>query len=176
MRIAVYLGSALGSTPEFAQAVAQLGTWMARNAHGLVYGGTSMGCMKVLADAVKAGGGTVVGVVPQFMVDRGIAYEHLDERYVVETMGERKSKMIELADAFVACPGGPGTLEEVSEVISMIKLGKLQAPVVFLNVNGFYEPIKQQFQAMVENGFWTAEALSAVRFASTVDDLERTFV
>ena len=172
MKIAVSLGSSYGSDPASSQAAAELGRWIASRGHELVYGGTAMGCMESLADAVIASGGTAIGVVPQFMVDRGIMHQHLSEAIVVETMAERKTKMIELADAYIACPGGPGTLEEISEALSLAKLGKLDAPAVFFNKNGFYEPLRAQFQAMVAEGFWTEEECARVRFIGSVDELD----
>ena len=122
MNITVYCGSNFGDNPHFEEAAHDLGAWIARAGHTLVYGGSSVGLMGAVSRAAIEGGAPVIGVEPEFFIEAGVAQHDLTELIVVETMGERKSKMIELGDAFVALPGGVGTLEEISEIFTRVRL------------------------------------------------------
>lgn len=173
MKITVFLGSSGGTLPKFVDAVEEFGRWIAENGHTLVYGGTNDGLMKVLADTVLGSGGKVIGVVPNFMAERGDLREDLTDTVLVDTMAERKSTLLELGDVFVAMPGGVGTLEEISEAVSARKLGFLEAPCVFLNIDGFWEPMRQQLQSMKKCGFYSDAESARVRFASDVPECIR---
>ena len=156
MRVAVYCGANEGNKACYREAAVSLGQWIGQEGHVLVYGGGKVGLMGVVADTVLGQpDGQAVGVIPQFLVDHEVGHEGLTKLIIVETMRERKQKMIDLADAFIAFPGGPGTLEEISEVISWARLGKLKQPCIFYNVNGFYDTLAAQFDRMVEDGFLT---------------------
>ncbi len=149
----MFCGSSPGRTPQYVEAARSLGTLLARRDIGLVYGGASVGLMGTLADAALAAGGEVVGVIPQQLVDREIAHPDLTTLKVVGDMHERKSAMAALSDAFVALPGGPGTLEEFFEVWTWAQLGLHTKPVGLLNVGGFYQPMQAVVDHMVEEGF-----------------------
>jgi len=152
-RICVFCGSNDGASPAFAHAAAALGTEIARRGLGLVYGGGRVGLMGRVADAVLAGGGEVVGVIPEHLVDREVAHEGLTELVVTESMHARKAAMAALASGFVALPGGFGTFEETIELLTWNQLGLLAEPVVFLDVDGFYDALFEFFERAVTAGF-----------------------
>ncbi len=168
MTITVYLGSTEGRDPAFKTAVRELGTWIGANGHSLVYGGSKCGLMGELAESVLRSGGEVTGVEPQFFIDAGFEYDAITRLIVTRDMSERKAKMIELGDAFIAFPGGTGTLEEISEVISKVGLRHLDAPCILYNLNGYYNDLRALLDHMVEMGLCTKEKLRGVYFA---DDL-----
>ena len=141
MNITVYLGALEGNDPALAEAVKELGTWIGKSGNSLVYGGSKSGLMGKLAESVLNAGGQVTGVEPQFFIDEEVQYEGLTELIVTKDMTERKNKMIELGDAFIAFPGGTGTLEEISEVISKVPLKQLDAPCILYNLNGYYDSL-----------------------------------
>lgn len=170
MNIAVYCGSGHGDRPEYAQAARQLGAWMATNGHGLVYGGSSIGLMGAVSAAVMQGGGQAIGVEPRFFIEMGVEQHGLTELIVVDTMSQRKDKMIQLSDAFVALPGGVGTLEEISEIMSRIRLNLTQAPCVLLNLDGFYDHLAAMLDVMTAHGFVNPHERDAIYFAPTVED------
>jgi uncharacterized protein (TIGR00730 family) len=129
------------------------GASIARRGWGVVYGGASVGSMGAIADAALASGGEVQGVIPRSMVDRELAHPGLARLWVVETMHERKAKMHELADAFLALPGGCGTLDETFEAITWMQLGLHRKPIGFLDTSGFWQPIARWFERAVADGF-----------------------
>ncbi len=170
MNIAVYCGSDAGGDPIYQKVARDLGQWIAKHGHGLVYGGSSVGLMGVVSATVMNGGGQVIGVEPRFFLEAGVAQHDLTELIVVETMSERKAKMIDLADAFVALPGGVGTLEEISEIMARIRLGLTSAPCVLLNVSGYYDDLRNMLDKMVEHGFLTPQERAAISFADDVPE------
>lgn len=153
MRVCVFCGSSFGGRPEYSAAARALGRQLAERGMGLVYGGASVGLMGVVADAALAAGGEVIGVIPRSMVEREIAHAGLSELRVVTSMHERKATMAELADAFVALPGGIGTLEELFEVWTWAQLGLHRKPVALLDVAGFYEPLAAFLDRAVNERF-----------------------
>ncbi|WP_165246932.1 TIGR00730 family Rossman fold protein [Adlercreutzia sp. ZJ141] len=171
MNITVYCGSNPGKDPLFIQAAHDLGTWIANAGHALVYGGSSIGLMGAVSQATIDAGGQVYGVEPQFFIDAGVAQHDLTELYVVQTMSERKEKMIELGDAFVALPGGVGTLEEISEITSRIRLGMNPSECYFLNINGFYNPLQMLLCEMHEQGFLDQIDLDRIHFPKNLEQL-----
>lgn len=172
MKIAVYCGASVGNEPSFATAAQELGQWIASRKNTLVYGGGKAGLMGVLADAVLENGGQVIGVIPTFLKDRELAHPGLTELHVVETMSERKRKMFELSQAFVALPGGPGTLEEITEMISWSRIGQNPNPCAFYDVNNFYHATRALYDNMVENEFLTQADREKIGFAQTTLELE----
>lgn len=152
-RLCVYCGSSNGNDRRFAEAAAALGNVMAAEGIDLVYGGGRAGLMGIVADQVLQGNREVIGVIPRHLVDREAAHYGVTELLEVETMHERKALMIDRADAFVALPGGLGTLEEISEVLSWAQLGLHGKPIGLLNVNGFYDPFLRFFEHLVDAGF-----------------------
>ncbi len=169
MRIAVYLGSNPGNDPMFLACAREIGRMIAENGHTLVYGGANDGMMGALADTVAGNGGKAIGVIPEFFQVR--AHQGLEKLIVVENMPERKTKMIELADAFIALPGGPGTIEEISEVISAVRIGIFAKPCVIYNLNGYYDPLREMYDRMTECGFLSAGERRRFVFAETMDEI-----
>ena len=168
MNITVYLGASGGSDPALAGAARELGTWIGSNGHALVYGGSRSGLMGVLAESVLAAGGEVTGVEPQFFVEAGFVYDAITRLIVTRDMSERKARMIELGDAFIAFPGGTGTLEEIAEVMSKVSLGHLDVPCILYNLNGYYNGLKTQLAHMIRMGLSSREKQAGIVFA---DDL-----
>ena len=171
MNITVYLGSTPGNDPALQTAVNELGTWIGRNGHDLVYGGSRCGLMGMLAENVLAAGGHVTGVEPKFFVDAGFVYDAITKLYVTNDMSERKAKMIELGDAFIAFPGGTGTLEEISEIMSKVALRHLDAPCILYDLNGYYAGMRMLLDQMLRSELSTPEKLSGIRFASSLDEI-----
>ena len=151
--ICVFCGASAGSDPAYAEAARALGQTMASRGLGLVYGAGNIGLMGVLADAVLAEGGRAVGVIPQKLVDRELAHQGLAKLHVVATMHERKAKMHELSDGYIALPGGIGTMEEFFEAVTWRQLGYHDKPVALFNVGGFYDGIDGFFKTMQRDGF-----------------------
>lgn len=170
-RICVYCGSSAGSGPEYAQAAQALGGLLARNGLTLVYGGAEVGLMGLVADAALAAGGQVVGVIPRDLVDREIAHPNLTELVEVGSMHDRKLRMFELADAFVALPGGLGTLEELTEMATWAQLGIHRKPIVTLDVNGYWEPFHAFLREAVRHGFMKQENLDLIGSVGTVREV-----
>ncbi|PTX22811.1 hypothetical protein C8N40_101639 [Pontibacter mucosus] len=150
--IAVFCGANSGNNPVYAEAATQLGHLMAAQSIGLVFGGGKVGLMGTIADAVLAKGGQAVGVIPQSLVDREQAHTGLTEQHIVKTMHERKALMAAKSDAFVAMPGGFGTLDEINEIITWNQLGIIQKPVAFFNVNGYYDKFMAFLADCVQEG------------------------
>jgi uncharacterized protein (TIGR00730 family) len=157
MRLCVFCGSSKGTRTLFAEAARQLGEQMAGRGLGLVYGGGHIGLMGVLADAVLAGGGEAVGVIPRALVERELAHNRLTARHVVDTMHQRKALMADLAGAFAALPGGFGTADELFEILTWAQLGLHAKPIGLLNVAGFFDPLLAWIERTVEEGFLRAE-------------------
>lgn len=153
MRVGVFCGSNVGTAPEFADSARSLGRLLAVRKIGIIYGGGSVGLMGELADAALSDGGEVVGVIPRALWEREIGHRGLTKLHVVETMHERKALMAELSDAFIALPGGLGTLEEIFEIWTWAQLGLHGKPCGFLNVNGYYTPLVGFLDSAVAAGF-----------------------
>lgn len=173
MNIAVYCGSNPGANPAFIEAASQLGKWIGETGNALVYGGSSIGLMGAVSRATLEAGGEVFGVEPGFFIEAGVAQHDLTELIVVDTMEERKAKMIELADVFVALPGGVGTLEEISEIMSRQRLRLCLGPCYFLNLNGFFEGLRTLVAAMVENHFLDPQDSDELVFCNDIASLTR---
>ena len=171
MNITVYLASSTGKDPKFEAAVKELGTWIGANGNTLVYGGSKTGLMGELAQSVLQAGGKVIGVEPQFFIDKGYEYDEITTLIVTRDMTERKTKMIELGDAFIAFPGGTGTLEEISEIMSKVSLKQLAAPCILYNLNGYYDHLKALLAHMIDMGLSTPERQEGIYFAEMLDDI-----
>ncbi len=152
-RLCVFCGSSPGRRPIYVDAAVRLGRALAERGHGLVYGGGSVGLMGTVADAVLEGGGEAIGVIPRSMVDRELAHQRLTALHVVETMHERKAKMVSLSDAFVALPGGHGTLDELFEALTWSQLGIHEKPIGMWNVDGYWDPLLAALDHMSAEGF-----------------------
>ena len=172
MNITVYLGASEGNDPALKQAVQELGRWIGQSGNALVYGGSKSGLMGVLADSVLAAGGPVTGVEPQFFLDAELQHDGLTRLIVTKDMTERKTKMIELGDAFIAFPGGTGTLEEISEVMSKVSLRQLDAPCILYDLNGYYDSLHQLLRQMIEKGLSTPQRQQGIYFARDLAEIK----
>ncbi|AVP57772.1 LOG family protein [Pulveribacter suum] len=169
--VCVYLGSRPGSDLRFAQAAAAVGRFIGRHGGQLVYGGGRSGLMGTVAEATRQAGGRVVGVIPQSLVDKELANPLCDELHIVTTMHERKAMMAERSDAFLALPGGIGTLEELFEVWTWRQLGYHDKPVGILDVGGYYAQLLQFLQHSVASGLMGEWQMGLVRTGDDVDTL-----
>ncbi|MWV45818.1 TIGR00730 family Rossman fold protein [Paenibacillus sp. HJL G12] len=158
--VAVFCGSSKGASGIYVEGAKKLGGELARRGITLVYGGSSVGVMGAVADAVLAEGGQVIGVMPGFLDKKELSHKHLTELIIVESMHERKAKMAELAEGFMVLPGGPGTMEEFFEIFTWGQLGLHRKPLGFLNINHYYDPLLAFFQHMASEQFLHEQYLS----------------
>lgn len=152
-RIAVFCGSSVGASNVYIENVIRFGKELAKRDITLVYGGASVGVMGAVADTVLKEGGQVIGIMPSFLEQKEISHKNLSELIVVDSMHKRKAKMAELADGFVALPGGPGTLEEFFEIFTWAQLGLHQKPLGLLNINNYFDPLIELFNHMTKEQF-----------------------
>ncbi|CAB1064975.1 Lysine decarboxylase family [Olavius sp. associated proteobacterium Delta 1] len=157
LSICIFCGSSAGRNSTYIGAAAKLGRLLAEKNLNLVYGGGNIGLMGEIAQGVINHGGKAIGVIPQFLVEKELVYHKLTEVHVVDSMHERKAKMAELADAFIALPGGFGTLEETVEVLTWAQLGLHRKPIGLLNIEGYYNYLNDFFDHMVAEGFLLRE-------------------
>lgn len=151
--ICVFCGSGRGNESIYYEQATLIGKMIAESGKTLIYGGGKIGLMGAVADAVMAYGGSVIGVIPDFLMKKEVGHLGLSELIVVRSMHERKQKMAELADAFLALPGGMGTLEELAEILTWVQLTIIKKPVALYNLNGFYDHLLAQLDHMVKQGF-----------------------
>ena len=171
MNITVYLGANSGKDPALEAAVRALGQWIGESGHALVYGGSKNGLMGALAESVLRAGGEVTGVEPQFFIDEGFQYDAITRLIVTKDMTERKTKMIELGDAFIAFPGGTGTLEEIAEVMSKVSLKQLDAPCILYDLNGYYTGLRTLLAHMIDMGLSSEERQQGIYFAKDLGEI-----
>lgn len=175
MNITVYCGAKIGNNPAFASEAYALGAWMAREGHALVWGSGDTGLMGAVAEGVLENGGHAIGVIPRFLEDLETPFPtDFDGRLVKEftdDLAVRRTRMIDLGDAFVALPGGPGTLDEISEVIGFAKLDMMNRPIILMNVNGFYDTLVAFIDNMVVHGFIPQRVRDAVLVASSAAEV-----
>lgn len=152
-RIAVFCGSSPGAKPVYQEVAREVGALLAKRQLGLVFGGGKVGLMGATADAVLAGGGEVIGVIPRILEEREVAHRGLTELQVVETMHERKRRMYAMSDAMIALPGGIGTFEEIFEALTWNQLELHAKPCGLLNVDGYYDPLVEMLERSVDQGF-----------------------
>ncbi|MEM1370265.1 MAG: TIGR00730 family Rossman fold protein [Cyanobacteria bacterium P01_H01_bin.15] len=174
-RFCVFCGSSLGSRPEYADAAVELGQVLLRREIGLVYGGASVGLMGKLAETILDGNGDVIGVIPSGLAEMEVADERLSNLRVVDSMHERKALMADLADAFIAMPGGLGTIEEIFEAITWAQLGIHEKPCGFLNIGGYYNHIINFLEGAVEEAFIRADHRSMVLVDTKSESLLEQF-
>ncbi len=172
MNITVYLGALEGKDPALKEAVRELGTWIGESGNALVYGGSRSGLMGEIAESVLQAGGEVTGVEPQFFIEAELQHDGLTSLIVTNDMSERKAKMIELGDAFIAFPGGTGTLEEITEVMSKVSLGQLDAPCILYNLHGYYDSLKVLLHHMIDMGLSSEQRQAGIYFADSLADVQ----
>ena len=163
--ICVFCGSAVGARPEYASAANDLGRAIAERGYGLVFGGGSIGLMGVAADAALDAGAEVFGVIPDLIMDCEVGHNGLTELCVVRSMHERKAMMAERSDAFIALPGGFGTMDEFMEIVTWAQLGIHSKPCVLVNVAGYYDPLLRFLESAVEDGFIRPENRGLIQVA-----------
>ena len=171
MNITVYLGANEGKDPSLKTAVRELGTWIGESGSRLIYGGSKSGLMGELAESVLQAGGEVIGVEPQFFIDMEYQYDEITELIVTKDMTERKMKMIELGDVFIAFPGGTGTLEEIAEVMSKVSLKHLTAPCILYILNDYYDGLQTLLRHMTEMGLSSPERQEGIYFAKDLSEI-----
>lgn len=171
MTVCVFAASSSRIDNRYSVAAGKLGSLFALSGMNVVYGGGGIGLMGTLADAVMKGGGSVTGVIPSFMNDEGWGHSGVSEMIVTDDMGERKKNMFAMADAVVALPGGIGTLEELSEAITLKQLGLFKGPVVILNTLNFYDPLIEFLEHMIDGNFLRPEHKGIWEIASTPEDV-----
>ena len=169
--ICVYCGSRPGELPVYAQAARSVGAWIGQRGGQLVYGGGRTGLMGIVAEATKAAGGRVVGVIPQALVDKEVANQACDELHIVGNMHERKAMMAERSNAFLALPGGIGTFEELFEVWTWRQLGYHDKPIGLLNIEHYYSQLLSFLESTVSNGFMGAWQMDLIRSSDHIPDL-----
>ena len=174
-RICVFCGSSVGVDPAFAAAATTVGEALARRALELVYGGGNVGLMGIVADAALKGGGRVTGVIPQSLVDRELAHRGIADLRIVSSMHERKAMMADLSDAFIALPGGYGTLEELCEILTWAQLGLHQKPFGLLNVRQFYASFIAQIDHAVRMKFIRPQHRDLLMTSDTIEGLLEQF-
>lgn len=170
-KIAVYCGSSPGSDPAYSDAARGLGKILASNGITLVYGGGSVGLMGVLAESVIQSGGYVIGVIPEAIAKMEVAHQKIQDLRVVKDMHSRKALIAELADAFIALPGGVGTLEEIVEILTWAGLGFHKKPLGILNIDGFFDPLLTLLDQMVEKDFIAPEQRAMLLVDPSADGL-----
>ena len=171
MNITVYLGANEGNNPSLKRAVKELGTGIGKSGNALIYGGSKSGLMGALADSVLNAGGNVTGVEPQFFIENEFQHEGITKLIVTKDMSERKNKMIELGNAFIAFPGGTGTLEEITEIMSKVSLKQLNAPCIVYNLNGYYDGLKAMLKHMIDMGLSSEERQKGIYFAESLEQI-----
>jgi uncharacterized protein (TIGR00730 family) len=169
--ICVFCGSSFGNTPDYLKAAKDIGALIARRGMKLVYGGASVGLMGAVADAALEAGGEVEGVLPKALEEKELAHRGLSRLHVVQSMHERKAKMADLSDAFVALPGGAGTLEEIFEIWTWAQLGFHRKPAGFLDVNGYYALLKAFIDHTAAEGFMRAAHRDILSFSTSAEEM-----
>ena len=169
--VSVYCGSSLGKNKVYSERAVSLGNLIHQQEFSLVYGGGNIGLMGVIANTVLQLGGKVTGVLPHFLNKKEVGNLDIDELILVDSMHERKKKISEISDAFIAMPGGFGTLEEVTEMLTWSQLGLSRKPIGLYNINGFFDLLLEQFDRMVEDGFLKPENRAMVLSDSDPDSL-----
>ncbi len=172
MNITVYCGATDVANQEFLNKTVELGHFLADEGHTLVYGGGKFGLMGLLSKSMMEHQGEVVGICPSFIKEMEPLQTGISKMIYVETLSERKDLMIEMGEAYIALPGGSGTLDEISELIALSRLGQTDAPVILYNMDHFYEPLKELLEHMIKEGFYLKENLEKIHFVSDLEELK----
>ena len=171
MNICIFCGSGAGNNPVYAEAAKEIATLLCETKLTLVYGGGNIGLMGILADQIMSHGGKVIGVIPDFLMQKEVGHTGLTQLEIVGSMHERKRRMADLADAFIALPGGWGTLDELAEILTWKQLNLIQASVGILNTNHYFDSLISQMQTMVQEGFLQSKNLQEIRVADSPKNL-----
>ncbi len=165
MNVCVFCGSSSGENPRYIAAAKELASWIVESKSSLVYGGGNIGLMGVLADEILARQGHVIGIIPEFLMEREVGHTGISELEVVNSMHERKKKMADLADVFIALPGGLGTLDELAEILTWKQLKLISQPVGILNTNSFFDLLLGQMKKMADEGFLNHDSVSEIKIS-----------
>jgi uncharacterized protein (TIGR00730 family) len=167
MNICIFCGSGAGNNPVYTDAAKEMASLLSETGSTLVYGGGNIGLMGVLADQILSKGGKVIGIIPDFLMQKEVGHVGLTQLEVVGSMHERKRRMADLADAFIALPGGWGTLDELAEILTWKQLGLIQASVGILNTHNYFDSLLSQMEIMVKEGFLQSKNLQEIRVADS---------
>lgn len=170
-RIAVYCGSSSGVNGIYREQAAKLGKLLAERQTEVIFGGGKVGLMGHLADAAMNAGGKVTGIIPTFLHVKEVAHDHITEMITVDSMHERKAMIFDMSDAFIALPGGFGTLDELFEMLTWAQLGLHQKPVGILNINGYFDPILEGIDSMVDEGFLKLDNREMIQVSGQAEKL-----
>lgn len=170
-RIVVYCGASMGTKEIYQDATRDLGTWLVEQKLGLVYGGGRYGLMGILANQVLDLGGEVIGIVPQNLADMDTILARVADTRVVSDISERKKLMLSLSDGCIALPGGPGTLEEIVDAFSWMRIGDNLKPCAFYNIDGYYDDVKAMYEKMVALGFLTQRDFDKLLFSDSLSEI-----
>ena len=176
MNITVYLGSSMGNKKIYEDKVRELGKWIGENGHTLVYGGSELGLMGILADSVMDAGGEVIGVEIERFLKNKLHKKNITKMIAAPDFPERKRTLMELGDAYIAFPGGAGTLDEISEIICLMTVETITKPVIILNLGGYYESLISLLDHMVGEGFLSGSVRESILFVDDVEDIEDVLV
>lgn len=171
--ICVFLGSREGNDPDHAVKVRELGRWIGENGHRLIYGGSRIGLMGMLAESALEAGACVTGVEPRYFVENELQLEGLTELVVTEDMTDRNAAMMQWSDVFIAFPGGTGTLAEISEVMCALSLGLIKGICIIYNLNGYYDHLEAQLDHMTDEGLVLPEKRKKIHFCKTLEEIEK---
>jgi uncharacterized protein (TIGR00730 family) len=171
MNVCVFCGSATGHHLVYSEAARELGSLLGSNKHTLVYGGGNIGLMGIVADSTMKAGGKVIGVIPDFLAKREVAHHQLTELIVVDSMHERKKKMADISDTFIAMAGGWGTLDELAEILTWRQLGLIKQPIGILNTKQFFTPLLQSMTTMVKEGFLSQDNFELLQVSESPKNL-----
>ena len=171
MKIAIYLAANYGKDKTIIKETEKLGAWIGINKHTLVYGGSKTGLMLTLAKAVKENKGYIIGVEAKIFFEDNKGYDHCDEMYVEDSLLERKKRMMDIADCFIALPGGTGTLDEITEIMCLDKISNVHRPIFLLNINHFYDDLKNQLDKMVAYGYLSQSDRDLIKFPSDAEEV-----
>jgi len=170
-KICVFCGSSMGNKKEYSTAAVSVGDYFVKNNIELIYGGADVGLMKIIADVVLAGGKNVIGVMPHLLIEKEVEHKGITQLIAVDTMAERKEKLIEISDGFIAMPGGIGTLDELIEVLIMNQLRISDKPIGILNIEGYFDSLLQFFSDAVSSGFVRKEHGDNLIVSDNIDQL-----
>ncbi len=173
MKVCVFCGSSLGGDPSFGKAAEALGKALAKRGDSLVYGGSRKGLMGLVSDACFQNGGEVIGVEPRFFLEAGAVTDSITTLIPTETMSERKQKMIDMSDCFLALPGGIGTLDEISDVMTDLGLGQKQGEIILFNVNHFYDSLLELLHSYLSHGFLKENWKGWPIVCSSIEEVEK---
>ena len=171
MKICVFCGSSMGNKKEYSDAANHVGEYFVKNNIELIYGGADVGLMKILADVVLAGGKKVIGVMPHMLIEKEVEHKGITQLIEVSSMAERKEKLIEISDGFIAMPGGIGTLDELVEVLIMNQLRISDKPIGILNIEGYFDSLLQFFRDTVDSGFVREEHRDNLIVSDNIEEL-----